>query len=264
MDQNVPWESFKEVVKDLGTTSTDYSRVSADLVGNIQTELMNAIDTYNSATQSMYEWCGTTKQLLSTYVNLFHDGNASKQMVQTGSLINILENQKQKIETAQTELATCTEHLNSIAQFSALLENRLNHDFDDSSEYFRSKLARILRKSHDPAVEKCHWIPWCGNGSTDIDSTEEKLTRELKEKLSSIRQFHENLKAQAYQAFVDVRAIEEKSNDKIEAIDEQKTRVGQIEAYDVLDLIAELRSSAIESANNLIANCDEYRNKHTN
>lgn len=83
------------------------------------------------------------------------------------------------------------------------------------------------------------------------------------EKLSSIREFHENLRAQANQAFVDINAIKEKLNDKIQAIDEQKARVSETKSYAVDDLVTELRNSAIESANNLIANCDEYINKHT-
>lgn len=259
LDQIVPWNGFKEMIKKYDMGGADYSHESANLIGKIKTQLLNVKDEYDSATQTIYEWCGISINLLKTYINLFNGGDASKQTVQKKFVANVLDNGMKKIQKAQEKLDDVIVYLNKTSEHLTALGNRLYNDYDENSEYFRHRKERIVRQSHQAAEEKSG-----PTGATGIASTliEEKLLRELKERLNSIREFNENLKTTVDQALIDAKQTKEKLDAKMQRMNELKTRVAESEPYALDDHVAELRNSAIQSAENLIANCNDYRNNH--
>lgn len=259
LDRIVPWKDLKEALKKLDTSAAEYSYRSADLVGNIKTHLLNTIDAYDGVTQNIYEWCGLSTSLLTTYAKLFNDGNTSKQTAQKTLVVKVLENGMKQMEKAQRNLDVCTTNLNKTSEYLTSLGTQLYNESDENSEYFRHKMGHIKRESHEAAAEISG-----PSGATGIASTliEEKLTREFKERLNSIREFHENLKVTVDQAFVGIEQTEEKLNDKLQKISELKSRVAETKTYALIDNVAELCNSLIESTQILIAKCNEYRNKH--
>lgn len=260
MDQIVPWKSFKQAAADMDTSDGVYSNESAVLLGDIRTQLLNVIDTYHSATQNIYEWCDVSKPLLEAYTRLFIADGTTMQTMQNNFLVQLLEEQKQRIENGQIQLGDCVEYLQKTSQHLTALNFHLNKDLDENGEFFQRKLKVILLTSQATSTKSCQWTMCCGNGSTDTDSAEEKHIRELKEKLNAVRVFYVNLKVQVDLACVDLKHVKEKLNDKMHEIDKQKARLGEIKAYAVVGDIAELQDSVIESVNRLIANCDEYQN----
>lgn len=239
--------------------AADYSHKSADFLGRIKTHLMNSKDAYDSATQSIYEWCGLSKSLLATYIKLSNDGNASKQTAQNTMLVKVLENGMKQMERAQEKLDVCAANLNATSETLTALGTQMYNDYDENSEYFRRKMEHILRESSDAAAQISG-----PSGATGIASTviEEKLIDELRERLNSIREFHQNSKVTADQAFIDIKQAKEKLNEKIQMISERKARIGETKSYTPTDNMAEFRKGLIESAERLITNCNEFRNKN--
>lgn len=262
LDQFIPWKSFKETIQRLRTSNNGYSNESKDLIGDVLRKLMDVIDEYDNATQCIFEWCGTSKPLLDAYITLFNDGNKSQQTAQTNCIIQLLDTQYQAINNSQTHLSTCVENLDMVSKHLTSLKFHLNKDFDENGEYFQHKIKQILRESHDPAAKSCKWTSCCGKGSSNIDSTEEKVIRELKEKLKGVSDFYENLKVQVVQASIDVKLTQEKLSNQMKMNDEHEARVSKSKSYVVNSDVIELQNTVIESANNLIASCDEYRNNH--
>lgn len=262
LDQSVPTKSFKESIEKLHSLHDEYSRESAELVSNIKTKLVGVIDEYDSAIQGIYEWCGTMKPVLGTYISLFNEGSASKQTMQKKFIVQLLETQKQKIENTQIHLGDCVENLDSVSKYLTSLKFHLNKDFDENGEYFQCTIKQSLRESHDPTTTSFKWASCFGKGSSNIDSMEEKLIRELKEKLRAVREFYENLKVQVDQAIIDVKQTQEKLTNQMKVNDELKARVSETKMYAVNGDIIGLQNSVIGSANNLIAHCDEYRYNH--
>lgn len=56
VEQAIPWEKLKEIAFKLGQFESKlFSKESTDWILNIKTELLSALDTYDTATLSIYE-----------------------------------------------------------------------------------------------------------------------------------------------------------------------------------------------------------------
>lgn len=253
LDQNV-----KETLKKFENPSPaqDYSHESSDILGSITTHLLNAMDGHNSVSQSIYEWCGLSASLLATYVKLFDGGNASKQNAQKTILIKVLENGMKQMGKALGKLGICASEFRGTSAMLATLLVQLGKDYDENSEYFRQKIKQILRESSSAAAQISG-----PSGATGIASTviEERLIAELKERFKSIREYHENSKKIVDQAIVDIEQSKEKLNEKIQKIGEQKEKIDKTGSYTPTD---EQRKSLVQTVENFISNCNEYRRKH--
>lgn len=193
LDQLVPWNGLKEEITKLDTAT--YAREKADQVGNVKTQLLNVIDEYDSATQTIYEWCGLSTTLLKTYANLFNGSDVAKEVMQTKFVANVLDHGIKKIQKTQGNLDECIV------------------SFTKTSEHLTS----------------------LGNA---------------------------NLKGTVDKALIDTKQTKEKIIEKMQKMDELKTRVGESHADAVEENGAEHRQKAIEAAEHLIADCTQYRNNH--
>lgn len=255
LNQIASWKSFKEVTEKLKEIPIGSSAEGGRLVGNIITHLMPIIDVYNFATGEINKWFNLSEPLLTSYISLFNDGNETEQMQQKTCLVDVLQDLKQHLENIQKQLDISVEHFKAISEHSTSLGVQFSDDFNENGEYFHRQLATMIKGSHD--AKGCQWN--CFGSSTNDD----KLFRELKEKLNSILQFCENLNVQADQAIIDAEHVKLELEDKIQVISEQERRVNETKTYAVVGNIAELRNSAIESANNLIVNCNAYLKNHS-
>lgn len=200
LDQVVPWKGLKEEITKLDTNVVACSHESADRIGNLKTELLNIIDEYDSATQTIYEWCGLSAGYLKTYINLFDANNESKRKLQKKFVTNVLEHGTKKIEKAQENLDQCIDCFNRTSGHLASLSS--------------SEVNGNLKPTIDQALAK---------------------TKQTKDKL----------------------------NEKMQKMKELKIEVIKSEPEEVLsDSVNELRQRTIASAEQLIANCNEYRKNH--
>lgn len=247
--QSEPWKCFEEAEMKFKRNSGQYSSESARYVGKLTTQLLIIIDGHFSATQSINGWCDYAINILKTYINLFNDGNASNQMAQKNFLLETMENLKQNIETAMAKFEICVENLKTTSETLMSLGTQFCKDFEEK-----------IRRGSDNKNALTKMRRWCtcccGGGSKTVNPDE------LKQNFNSMQQFHENLKVQVDQTIIDIEHAKEQFLDKILVIDEQISRVSETKTYDVDDDVVELRDCVIESANNLIANCNEYVNNN--
>lgn len=86
LDQSVPWKVCTESIKELA------------FHGEIVGELKNAQNSYYNGTQSVYEWCGLTSQLLVMYLQLLGKNDSKTYEAEKALLVKVLEDGKVKME----------------------------------------------------------------------------------------------------------------------------------------------------------------------
>lgn len=98
----VPWKEFKLTLADLDKFRDEYSKESVDLIGRIKVFLSNAIDAYQASTQIIYEWTGSTVELLQIYVKLLKNAHSEEHISvkQKSILLEFLDNGNERIKEA--------------------------------------------------------------------------------------------------------------------------------------------------------------------
>lgn len=81
-------------------------------------------------------------------------------------------------------------------------------------------------------------------------------------KLESIQKFYDDLKGKADRAGKEIEDTKKVLNQEIHHIGEIKTKAGTTKSFIELDHIKELKDDVINSAKDLIENCNEYSQRH--
>lgn len=82
--------------------------------------------------------------------------------------------------------------------------------------------------------------------------------------MASITKFYENLNAKVEQAFLDIDATKNTLHTEIQHIGELKVKTKETQAFINVDDIPDLRDVVIQSIEELIQKCLEYRTRHIN
>lgn len=188
LDQLVPWKGFKEEITKLDTATL--SRENADHAGNVKTQLLNVIDEYDSATQSIYEWCALSESLLKTYIAL-QGGDAAKQAMQRKFVANVLDHGMKKIVKAQGHLDECidcfsktSEHLTPLG--NANLKSTVEKALTDTKQTKEKLYEKVQKMTELKAI--------CGESNSN--ATDETGAIEAAEKLIATCNDYRNNHAQ--------------------------------------------------------------------
>lgn len=262
LDQVIPWQTFEETIKELSRFKQEYSQAASVLVGDIKALLMDSQDKYFEATQTVYEWCGVAKQLLTAYILLFDEYNEKKASAQKDILIRVLDDGVKKLNEAQKSLQVSSQSFNTASGKLLALDSQLTDDFSEKSSYFQSQVDRIRKEAYAGAAAGMVAGPFGLIISYSIAAgvVEGKLIPELKNKLASVQSFFTTLSATVKQANKDIDAAKLKLTTEIAAIGEIKTQTETTRFYvDYDDLMLSLLK---EAAKKMIDTCNEYQQRH--
>lgn len=278
LDKEVPWSKIVDIVDDLDEQRLDQTKVSADLIGKVHTNLLNGLDAYHRLSERVYEWTGLVTPLLMTYLKLFNGFSASKCKAQTSILVKILNEESNKMNMTLEELEIISSNFTQAAKDLATLVERLEKHFEPSSEFFQRKLipmrGKTIELTHEQHVvaeeqykagEKMSrkWkLPEALPNSPKVFYVvqEEELIDELKESLKFITQFYSTLKETADKTTEFIEYVKSKLQNEAPVIAGLKERVGAIEPLDTVE--DNVRESVLKSANNLMDNAKEYQHRH--
>lgn len=257
-DQIVPWKTLNETIEKLDKFRQDYSQEAANLIGNTKTLMMDGMDAYFRATQSVYEWCGLAVPLLKAYKKLYEGAmNQGKFTAQRTLLLKVLDDGIAKMEKAQDELAASSKSFNDSAGKLTSLKRRLQTDFDEKSEYFQHQVSELRKKAYIGAA-------FAGPFGLAIAAgvVEGKYIPELKAKMKNIQKFYDELQSTVAKSFVDIDETKAKLKEEIRIIGDLKTQTEETRTFIGLDDTPELKSTIIESVDSLIKKCTDYRTRH--
>lgn len=254
------FKTIKSALEDVQKHQVDHSVESSDLVGNMYTHVLHALDAYLRSSQAIYEWSSLSASLLTTYTKLFNGLNAEKSQGQKTLLQNVFEHGVQKTNTSLDELQSCSEHFSQAADKLAILIDRLEIEFDEKSEYFESKLEQSRVKPGFWEIFSSA-IKGTLHSLSKKPKNEKELVEKLKHTLDTVKKFYVDFKTTISQAVDGIEEIRDKLQDAVRVIEDLKTQFDEVIPAEFVE--NEIRDTIIESTYNLIAKCSEYRQRHT-
>lgn len=257
IDRVIPWKEFKETLDELDKFRGNYSIESAALIGDIKTLMMDGMDSYFSASQSVYEWSGTVIPHLTTYIKLFDSYSAGIAETQKKLFVDVLNEGEKRMTDAQNDLGKSSSSFNSVAGKLSALHGRFAVEFDEKSEYFQTKMSEIRLKGYVGGA----WFGPIGLGVA-AGVIEGKLIPDIKANMGKIETFYETLNGKMQQAYQDIESTKKTLKSEIQQIGNLKVKTKNTNTYVGMDQVPDLREMVIKSAQDLIDQCEEYRKRH--
>lgn len=258
LDKIVPWDELNKTIAKLDQFRSDYSKEAAALIGDVKTKMMDGMDAYFRATQSVYEWCGLTIRLLGTYKKLF-TGNMDQKKFnsQRTLLLKVLGDGIDKMDKGQKELGDSSSSFNGAAGKLTSLNHRLETDFNEKSEYYQAQITRIRLVAYGSAA------PFGLFGiAIAAGVVEGKLIPELNAKMRSIETFYQDTTKIVKDAFKDIDTTKLKLKEEIRVIGNLKEQTEETKIYIEMDDDPAMKEIIVDAVDALIAHCQDYRKRH--
>lgn len=255
LDRVVPYKEFEATVKDLDKFREDYSKESADLLGKIKTFMLDGMDAYHRSVQIVYEWTGLAGPLLKTYIKLFERNDEDKANAQKQILLKVLDDGIKSMKQAQIDLDKSSSRFNDAAGELTSLNIRLAGEFDSKSSYFDSKVTKMRIMGYGGGLI----LGPFGLGIAYI-VLEKNIIPDLTKTFEGIKKFYEDMTTKVSEAFTGIDTTKDKLTQEIRVVGNLKVQTQETQTM-VFHNIAD-KEDIIESANELIIKCKEYRDRH--
>jgi hemolysin E len=249
-------------MKELTAYQKDYSTTAGEIVGRVTKLLFDSRDHYLAATQSVYEWCGLASNLLAVYIKLFAGLDQGKAVAQKAILVKLLADGEKKLGDAQTSLQESSISFNGAAGEISTLKTQLSNDFTAGSTYYEGQVNKLRTEAYAGAAVGLVAGPFGLIISYSIAAgvVEGQLVPALMAKFDEIKNAFARMGEIVNKADTDITKAKAELQVEIRKIGELKTQAettGVFVEYDDL-VLKELK----DAAKTLIAQCDEYRERH--
>lgn len=214
LDKVIPWQQFNKTITKLDQFQFDYSKEAAVLIGEIKTKMMDGMDAYFRATESIFEWCHLAIELLESYRTLFKGQmNQEKFDTQRALLLKVLEDGILKMTIGQQQLAQSSSSFNVASGKLETLNHRLASDFNQNSAYFQSQMERVRLTAYLGAA------PFSIFGlAIAAGVVEGVLIPKLKAKMAEIEKWYNEVRAEVKISFKNIDDTKAKLNEEIRHI----------------------------------------------
>lgn len=259
-DNAISWKVYEDTLTNLDKYKDDYSKESGKLVGEVKTLIMNAKDSYHESVQTVFEWCSLTSKLLPVYNSLLKNPTDADIQSQKNIILKILDDGSTKMRNAQNVLAKCSVSFNDAAGRLVALRAQLHSDFDTQSTYYQVQVDKLHKQSAiTGGIGLITGVFGLIIAIKNIVDIETKMIPEMRKKFGQIEEYYKNLNGTIDKAGKDIDDTKDKLKEEIEVIGKLKVQTEETRFYVADD---NLRPLVEESANNLIARCNEYMKRH--
>lgn len=242
----ISWKTLSQVDHAGG----EFSRQNAESLGQIKTNLLNAIDYYDSASQSVYEWSSYAPSTLQHFIQFFNVSDPSAATNQRKLLLRILENGSKKLGKGQKDFGDILSALNLALKDLRKLLDQLKIDYSPNSLYFESRVKKIVDS------QSSGWL------ASKPDKA--KIVADLIGKFKPILDFYEKLTTNVQRVDELLNKSSAQITKPIQLLDERRQQIKDSGSDDdsrpaPADTL-EPREATINAAQVLIAVCQDYRN----
>ena len=153
VNQVIPWNTFEKAMKELRDSKDEYSDAAAEIVGKVQTLLLNSCDEYSSSLEAVNTWCKMAVPVLGQYMCLFeHITNSKVAEAQKVLLLKVLNEGSKHMTDAISKLEASKRSFNvAFGQLTAL-RTQLQNDFSKGSDYFERAKSKLRAEAYGGAV----------------------------------------------------------------------------------------------------------------
>lgn len=240
VDIAVPWSKLRETITDLDKPLSECFEQCAGRLGSVKAALMNSIDSYDQATQSVREWCSYASSTLSRYVNLMNNPNPALKNTQKDLLTTVLDHEFKQMLKAHGLVSDSL----SALQLASEEFTHLKSDYAENGEFFKKRFDQLVKE------KSSFW--------KRRKTVENEALNELREKLKPTLASIENYSGLVREAKENL----EKSMPtlKIKIVTTEKLNI--VAKASSADDTSENHQAIAESAKALIAKCTEFLKRH--
>lgn len=245
MESKVPWTRFNTSLVNFDKFRKLYSVLSAPLVGNIKTSMMNAMDAYFHATRHILDWCSLIVPLLGAHIRLFTEHSAFKAQAQNRLLQTVLTDGIERMKVSEAQLETISSNFNAIVDTLAPLFKQFQIDYDEKSKFFETKLCSTLNEKRTDAVEMCI----------------NQAMAELKARLERVTKFYHSLNDRIGRASRNIISMETGLKKQIQRFVHLKEQSVKLDSFHSISDNPEFLGSLVNTTLTLIGKCTNYGRK---
>lgn len=259
-DKFIPYDTFNDFIGVLDKYRNESNLTGGlELAHEVKAHLINTMNAYYVSTQSMYQWCDVAIDHFQSYIQQLQDTTKDEAMEQHHTLVQMLEEELEKISMAQQKLHELRLSFDEISEVK--LTPRLDKDFDNYSAQSNQQIKLLNSDIMDKMSVLLNL--WDSNGVRHLKSK----IREIKENLVTFKVLNDELKEAIKQA--EYKANEMKTNfeDEINAMAHVRS-LAQITLSTINSIIEEdafdpeINNIVEVAVGNLIKKCKEYRARH--
>lgn len=262
VDRLIPWETFEKTINELKRGKKEFSSKAGDLVGSVETLLLNSRDQYMESTQSVYEWCSVAAPLLTGYLRLFEDHNEAKASAQQKIVLKALDTGIERMTSAQQSLHSSSKSFNTASGELNKLLNQLKIDFEEGSAYHELQVDKIRKEAYAGAAAGAAFGPLGLAIAYAVAAgvVEGELIPALNRALESVKRQFSEMQRQADLAGKNISHAKDQLGEEIKSIGHIKSAAEVTVTWIWVghDMLQELN----ESAGRLIHLCEEYMKRH--
>lgn len=238
----IPRKEIKRLIFDLDKYRDRFSIEIASLIADTRVHATNGIDSFLYASQKINELVSLIESHLKLYVKLFDGGDGRKAATQKQLLIEILDNGVEQLTAAQVNLGDSSLSFDfAVVSLRELRKYRFGSEYDDMVENFESRMAEF---------------------PTKLRSTDKQTIRSLLDRMSAIMDICTNLWNKVAQSSQNIAYAKGVFRKEIQSFTDMKIEMHRMMTFDNLEPMSDFRAVTIQSAQNVIAKCEDYRNKH--
>lgn len=223
----------------------EFSRQNADLLGQIKTNLLNAIDYYYSASQSVYEFSSYAPPTLQRFIQFFDKSDPTTVANQRKLIVLILENALKHLAKGQKDYGDISSALNLADKDLQKLLAQLRIDYTPNSPYFKSRVKRIIDSQP--------------SGFFAPKPDKAKIVAELLAKFKPILEFYEKLAANIQREDELLNKSSSQISQEVQLVGERKQQIQALIGGSAVPADSPgSREAAINAAQVLTAICQDY------
>lgn len=247
LDRIVPWKTLKEKLNEMDKHQDEYALETIELFTAIKMFMASGIDAYFRSTKSIFDWTSSAIPELKTYIELFDKNGVDDAIAQKAILLKLLGDGIKSMNQAQNELDNSSANFNQIAGKLTSLKTRLDIEFHSKYDEHERNMSDLFSGSFGTVFPRRF--------------VDKDYIPKLHEKMESIKAFYEALWQSVSAASDDILETKRKLQIEIRAIGELKVETEETKVFVDLDRV--LEEFVIQSVQNLIDKCNEFRQKHS-
>lgn len=258
MERIIPWKNFNATLIELEKRRIQYSNESAALIAEMKIHMLNGIDAYFAASKNIYDWAGSVGSSLTLYISLLSDQQNVRQITEQKTILSeMLRNGIERMNAAQDELGKSSASFNSVFGRLNELQSRFEHESGD-------KIADYKREIKDMRGLSYFFGSLFGIQGLIVAPkyTESNYIFQIKREMAAFTRFYDHLKLKIDDAIQNIHDTKKILRTEIQHISDLKAQTEGTESFVNLGNVSDLREIVIDSAQDLIAKCMEYRNRH--
>lgn len=249
LDRIMPWKTFEEQINEMNKNIEVFSNEVKETIAIIKGHMSDGISAYARSTRSIYDWTSVAIPFLNAYIQLFNENTADDAKAQKTILVGLLDEGMKSMTNAQTELDVSSSSFNKAAGKLTSIRQILFLELKSKKEKYQRDYERAKRPPIFGLLPYVH-----------ARLMNKKNEKKLIANLESVSNFYDTMEHTTLKASTDIEDTKSKLRDETRIIGNLIVETKTTQVFVNMD--HSLEDLIIESVEDLIQKCNQFRQKH--